>query len=89
MEPRAIVASGCRHRGLARGAVDPSHRYTDVPGHRQFQRRSADRPRGEFNLAQFCACLRTEFRARVDAGRPRPRRACVRERSVVTPGDLV
>jgi len=97
MEPQALVASGCRYRGPARGAGDraqPNIHLPDrdqpnigLPDRDQPQRPSADRLSvGEPSHLQPGRRLRSKFYAY--AG-PRTLRACVHDCPIVTTGDLV
>jgi len=89
MEPYALGASACRHRGPARGAAGRGQPGTHLPDRGQPQRHTADHvPAYGFNPAQHCPRLPSEFRARVDAAH-RTLRAFVRDCSVGTTGDVV
>jgi hypothetical protein len=84
MEPYALVASGCRHRGPARGAVDRGQPDTHLPGRKQPQRHIA----GPLSVGKLSPRPHSKFHARADADRLLLR-ASVRDCSVVTAGDLV
>ena len=102
MEPGALVASGCRHRGPARGAVDCGQPDNRLPDRGQPDDHRSDRatptttaptaaPRhvvGRLRADEFSPRLRSKFHARVDDG-SRILSAVVWDCSVVTAGDLV
>lgn len=94
MGPGALVASGCCHRGPARGAVDCSHPDNRHPGCSQPDDRLPDRSRprrhivGRLPADEFSPRLGSKFHARVDDS-SRILRGVVWDRSLVTAGDLV
>ena len=97
MERYALVVSGCRHRGPARGAFDRSQPSTRLPDGDQLDTRVPDPrqpqphiagslPVGELSPGQPCPRPHADSHARADDVR-HARRAfgC----SVVTTGDMV
>jgi hypothetical protein len=98
MEPGALVASGCCHRGPARGAVDCGQPDNHLPDNRLPDRSQPDNHLpdqshlrihivGRLPADEFSSRLGSKFRARVDGSRIL--RAVVWDRSLVTAGDLV
>jgi len=104
MEPGALVASGCCHRGPARGAVDcsqPDNRLPDrshpdnhLPDRSHPDNHLPDRGQarrhvvGRLPADEFRPRLGSKFHARVGDG-SHILRAVVWDRSLVTAGDLV
>jgi hypothetical protein len=84
MEARALVASGCRHRGPARRPVDRGRPRNPLLDRRQHQCHSA----GPLPLGEFSPRILSKFHARID-GDSRILRTSVWDCSIVTAGDLV
>jgi hypothetical protein len=94
MESGALVASGCCHRGPARGAVDCDQPDNRHPDHSQPDNRHPDRSHPGRHVVsrlpadEFSPCLGSKFHARVDDS-SRILRVVFWDRSRVTAGDLV